>query len=112
MDNLFHGQQGAGGVQLDGNGFIGFVGGQTGKLPGFLGELAVAVHRDDDGQFGVILADFKVLHTETGCGVDAAGAAVQGDVVAHNHQRLAVVEGGAAPFIYSSSLPVKLPTNS
>ena len=73
------------------NGLVGFLQGLPGDEVARLGGLAAgSVHRDHQLDFRVILADVKVLHTESRGGVDAAGAAFQGDVVAHDDQGGAV----------------------
>ena len=68
------------------NGLIGFFQSLPGDEIASLGGLAAgSVHRDHQLNFGVIFADVKVLHTEGRGGVDAAGAAFQGDVVAYDN---------------------------
>ncbi len=76
------------------DGPVGLVGRQARELPArFGGHAAAAVHRDDDGKVGVVVvADLEVLDAVAGSGVHAAGAALQRDVVAHNHERGAVEE--------------------
>ena len=60
---------------------------------GLGGEETAVVHRHDYRHLGIVLgADLKVLHAVTGRGVHAAGAAFQRDMVAQDHQALAVQE--------------------
>ena len=67
---------------------------ETGELfASFGGQAASIVHRDNNGNLRVVVdADFEVLNTMAGGGVDAAGAAFEGDVVAQDDQALAVQE--------------------
>ncbi len=66
-----------------------------------VGETALVVHRGIDIQ-AVVQADLVVLAAVAGRGVNAAGAGVQGDVVAEDDQGLAVVEGVAAAFAFQA----------
>ena len=67
---------------------------ETGKLTCLLGEIAAIVHRHHDGQLGIVIdADFKVLNAVAGSSMDAAGAALQRDMVAQDHQTGAIKEG-------------------
>ena len=68
---------------------------ETGKfLASFGGQAAGVIHGNNDGNLWVVVnADFKVLNTMAGGGVDAAGAAFEGDMVAQDDQALAVQEG-------------------
>ena len=68
---------------------------QTGELFARLGgQTAGLIHRHHNRQLGIMLgADLKVLDAVAGRGVDAAGAALQGDVIAQDDQAGAVQEG-------------------
>ena len=60
----------------------------------FFGQVTAIVHGDNNGNLRVVVdADFKVLNTVARCGMNAAGAAFQGNVVTQDNQALAVQEG-------------------
>ena len=93
MLDLLGGKEAARLFHMDGDLLVGLVGGETGKLSGFLGHSAVGVDRNDNADFGVIVADVEVVDTEAGSGVNAAGTRFQRDVIAHDDERGSVKEG-------------------
>ena len=75
------------------NRLVRFLGRQACKLTRFLGHLAMAVHRHNNRNFGiVIVADVIVFDAVARSRVNAAGTAFQRNVVAHNDERCAVDE--------------------
>src|SRR5699024_895017 len=95
VDDVLHAHQVAGALDVLQNDLIGIPDLETGELLASLGgQAAGVVHGNDHGQLGIVLgADLKVLDAVAGRGVDTAGAAFQGDVVAQDDQTGAVQEG-------------------
>ena len=87
VDDLLNCQKISAVLQRLRNGFVGVVCGQSRKRTGVFGQLALAVHGNNDRKLFIVLhTDFKVFDTVSGCGVDTSGAAFKGDVVAENYQ--------------------------
>ena len=95
VDDVFHAQQMAAFPDMLQNHLVGGPDLQAGKfLAGFFGQAAGGIHRHDDGQLRIVThASVKVLGTVAGSSVNAAGAAVQRDMVAQNYQAGAIQEG-------------------
>ena len=74
----------AGGGQVGQNGLVGSPDALACVLAGLLGQIAAVVHRDGDGDLGVLLADVEVIDAVAAGGVDTARAAFQRDVVAED----------------------------
>src|SRR5699024_1199919 len=77
----------AGRGQVGQDGLVGVPDLLAGVFAGQLGQVAAVVHGDGDGDV-VLLADVEVIHAVAAGGVDAARAALQGDVVAQDDQAL------------------------
>ena len=85
VDYFFHGEQRAGLVKINRNGLVGLVGGKSRKaLACLVGQHALIVYRHDGLKKIIVFAHVKVLNTEAGSGVKAAGTAFKGDMIAHN----------------------------
>ena len=83
MDDFFNGEQCVKLCELGQDGFVGIIGGESAELARFFGKLAVAVHRNDYRNFGIMVhADFKVLYAVSRSGVNAAGTAFKSNMVA------------------------------
>ena len=83
VDNFFNGEQCVKLCELGQDGFVRIIGGESAELARFFGKLAVAVHRNDYRNFGIMVhADFKVLYAVTGSSVNAAGTAFKSNMVA------------------------------
>ena len=74
----------AGGGQVGQNGLVGSPDALACVLAGLFGQIAAVVHRDGDGDLGVLLADVEVIDAVAAGGVDTARAAFQRDVVAED----------------------------
>ncbi|CCY66560.1 putative uncharacterized protein [Clostridium sp. CAG:678] len=59
---------------------------EAGKLARLLSKPAVRVNRNNNRQFGIVFADFKVLNTMAGSGMNAAGTAFQRNVITHDNK--------------------------
>ena len=57
-------------------------------LAGQVGQIAAVVHGDSDRHLRILLADVEVIDAVAACGVDAAGTALQRDVVAQDDPAL------------------------
>ncbi len=94
MDDLLHRKEGVQLHQVLENRLIGLLGGNAGKLPRLGGHAALVIHRHHHRNFRVMVhADLKVLHAVAGGGVDAAGAAFQGDVLPQDDGRDSIHKG-------------------
>ena len=95
VGDVLHAHQVAGLLDVLQNNFVGSPDLKACKLFAcFFGQVTAIVHGDNNGNLRVVVdADFKVLNTVARCGMNAAGAAFQGNVVTQDNQALAVQEG-------------------
>ena len=93
VDDFLNGKQVPGRSQLLDDRSIRIVRRKTGKFSGQFGQIAKFIDRYDDLNLWIMLrADIKVLNTVSRRGMDAAGAALQRDMVAKNDRLLPVKE--------------------
>ena len=83
MDDILNGEQCVKLCELGQDGFVRIIGGKSAEFARFFCKLAVAVHRNDYRNFGIMIyANLKVLHAVSRSGMNAAGTAFESDMVA------------------------------
>ena len=111
MQDILTGKENAAGLHIGQDDGVGFLGGETGVLPGVVGMATLIVHRHD--HLGAVAhTGLIVVRAKAGGGVYAAGTGVHGDVIGQ-HQKAGLGQEGVigqhileeAPFMGLHDLP-------
>ena len=78
--------------QLSSDGFVGFIGIQSGKFTGFFCLMTSRIHTNQNTNIIVLLANFVVLYAVARCRMNASGTAFQRNMIADNHRRKTIIQ--------------------